>query len=78
MTSEILEKVLEWCEYHVNDPEPFEDDFEDEFAARKSVTICEWDRDFYEVPQDQLFDIMLAANYLHIKLRESSYYCGYT
>lgn len=70
VTSEILEKVLEWCNYHVNGPEPFVDDFQDDFVARPSVTICEWDREFYRVPRDQLFGIMLAAKYLGIKLRK--------
>jgi len=58
---------LEWCTYHVDDPEPFVDEFDDEFESARSVTICPWDRDFYNVEHEFLFDIILAANYLDIQ-----------
>lgn len=69
--SSTLTKVIEWCTYHADDPEPFVDDFEDEFEVNRSVTICPWDQQFYNVEHEILFDIILAANYLDIKLRES-------
>ena len=68
--SATLEKVLEWCTEHADDPEPFVDDFEDEFETTQNVIITPWDRKFYDVEHEIIFDILLAANYLDIKLCE--------
>jgi S-phase kinase-associated protein 1 len=56
----VLEKVIEWCEYHVNDSE-------EDVQESKSLEIDEWDQKYMKVDQESLFDIILAANYLDIK-----------
>ncbi|KAK9898319.1 E3 ubiquitin ligase SCF complex, Skp subunit [Cystobasidium minutum MCA 4210] len=66
--SATFEKVIEWCTHHSDDPEPFVDEFEDEFETARNVVITEWDARFYAVEHEVLFDTLLAANYLDIKL----------
>ena len=34
---------------------------------RRNIEITPWDREFYNVDQSEIFDIVLAANYLDIK-----------
>lgn len=58
VNEKILNKIIKWCIHHVDDP------IEDE---NKSTEIDEWDQGFFEVDQEILFDIILAANYLDIK-----------
>ncbi|KAK6938986.1 SKP1 component, POZ domain [Dillenia turbinata] len=62
VTSKILSKVIEYCKKHVD------------AAASKSSEdrstdedLKTWDADFVKVDQATLFDLILAANYLHIK-----------
>lgn len=64
-------QVLEWCEHHRKDPEPIPEDADD--SRKKTTEISDWDRKFIDVDQEMLFEIILAANYLDIKPRESSY-----
>ncbi|XP_023539883.1 SKP1-like protein 1A [Cucurbita pepo subsp. pepo] len=58
VTSKILAKVIEYCRKHVDassaDPPLSEQD------------LNAWDRDFADVDQATLFDLLLAANYLSI------------
>lgn len=62
-----MEKVIEWCELHKDDPPPpapmpGEEDlmiFNDEISDR--------DKDFLKMEDSVLFDLILAANYLDIK-----------
>ncbi|KAK6462357.1 Skp1 subunit D of kinetochore protein complex CBF3 [Scheffersomyces coipomensis] len=64
----VLSKVLEWCEHHKTTVFPDEDD-ED---AKKTAPIEEWDRTFFRVDQEMLYEIILAANFLNITpLRDS-------
>ncbi|EPE09623.1 scf complex subunit skp1 [Ophiostoma piceae UAMH 11346] len=61
----VLRKVLEYCEYHRNDPLT---NNEDETENRKKTTdISEWDQKYMQVDQEMLFEIILAANYMDIK-----------
>ncbi|XP_023553541.1 SKP1-like protein 1A [Cucurbita pepo subsp. pepo] len=59
VTSKILAKVIEYSHKHVDassaDPRVSEED------------LKAWDRDFVNVDQATLFDLILAANYLNIK-----------
>ncbi|CAG8757100.1 22873_t:CDS:2, partial [Racocetra persica] len=65
VTGKVLEKVLEWCEHHINDP-PLNYDNDD--SRRRNFEIDDWDENFINcVNQDMLFEIILAANYLDIK-----------
>jgi len=67
VTSNVLNKVIEWCTHHRNDPLPAADDDVDTRTSKKSTEIDEWDQKFMQVDQEMLFEIILAANYLDIK-----------
>jgi S-phase kinase-associated protein 1 len=58
ISSNALKKVIEYCEYHLDDKE------EDE---KKGTEISAWDKDFFNVEQSHLFELILAANFLDIK-----------
>eukprot|EP00013_Stygamoeba_regulata_P004321 CAMPEP_0177631378 /NCGR_PEP_ID=MMETSP0447-20121125/1719_1 /TAXON_ID=0 /ORGANISM="Stygamoeba regulata, Strain BSH-02190019" /LENGTH=169 /DNA_ID=CAMNT_0019132861 /DNA_START=125 /DNA_END=634 /DNA_ORIENTATION=+ len=63
VSGKILEKVIKYCEYHHENPEPA-DDKKDE---KKTDDISPWDETFCNVDQATLFELILAANYLDIK-----------
>ncbi|KAN0085612.1 Skp1 family, dimerization domain containing protein [Elaphomyces granulatus] len=74
VNSRVLEKVIEWCTHHRNDPRPSADDKVEGRGEttgpntdHKKIEISEWDQEFMKVEQEMLFEIMLAANYLDIK-----------
>ncbi|KAJ3086889.1 suppressor of kinetochore protein mutant [Quaeritorhiza haematococci] len=60
----ILSKVIEYATYHKDDPPPPP---EDEAKPKSSDDIEEWDREFMNVDQGTLFELILAANYLDMK-----------
>jgi len=61
---EILEKVIEFCTHHVNDPMQ---DIEKPLKSQNMFeVVSEWDANYIEVDQATLFAIILAANYLDI------------
>lgn len=62
--SAVMKNILEWCE-HYKDTEFPEDDQEDD--SKKSAPIEAWDKNFLNVDQEMLYEIILAANYLNIK-----------
>ena len=74
--SEVLRKVIDRCEQHKNDPEP-EKEEENKGGERKQKQIVKlegWDEEFMstinyinEKGESILFDIIIAANYLHIQ-----------
>ena len=73
--SEVLRKVIDWCEHHKNDQEPEkEEESKDGERKQKQIVKLEgWDEEFMstinyinEQGQSILFDIIIAANYLHI------------
>ncbi|KAF9605870.1 hypothetical protein IFM89_021267 [Coptis chinensis] len=56
----VLSKVIEYCKHHVDNPSKIEDrEVDDE--------LKKWDKEFVQVDQNMLFDLILAANYLNIK-----------
>lgn len=55
ITGPIMQKVIEWCEYHKND------------CVENEEKINEWDNNFVNVDQETLFELILATNYLDIK-----------
>ena len=59
-----LKKVIEWATFHKNDPIYPEDDEN----KVKRMDISSWDADFLKVDQGTLFELILAANYLDIKV----------
>ena len=60
VTSSILAKVLEYCNKHVEEGKDQDKD-DGESPLKK------WDADFIKVDQKELFDLIMAANYLNIK-----------
>ncbi len=74
ITSAILEKVITYCVYHhenpsdgSNKPENSPDDSNKSAADKSSADISPWDLNFTAIDQAQLFELILAANYLDIK-----------
>ena len=59
-----VDLVIEYCTHHKDDP-PVPP--EDEVKAKSSEEIGDWDREFINVDQGTLFEVILAANYLDIK-----------
>lgn len=53
VTGKIMVKVVEWCKHHAE--------------HGVSEELSDWDKTFYEMDQSELFDVILAANYLDIK-----------
>ena len=65
VSCQVLEKVLEWCKHHQNDPDPTGGI--DSKSSKTSTDIEEWDQKFIEVVQEMLFNIIFAVNYMDIK-----------
>ena len=64
ITSKVLEKIIQYCKYHHENPTPVSDSTRDD---RKTDDISPWDKSFCDVEQPLLFDLILAANFLDIK-----------
>jgi S-phase kinase-associated protein 1 len=61
VTGKILAKVIEYCNKHVEIPSSEEE------KPRNEDDLKAWDKDFVNVDQATLFELILAANYLNIK-----------
>ncbi|EGT48145.1 hypothetical protein CAEBREN_10018 [Caenorhabditis brenneri] len=57
-----LKLVFEWCEHHKGEAIPEDDD-----SVPKNVVIPEFDAKLMEIDNEQLFNLICAANYLNIK-----------
>ena len=74
VNSEILRRILQWAEYHKNDDDAVPNDEADKEKNEREkrngggAGIPPWDVEFLKVDQDTLFDIILAANYLDVKV----------
>jgi len=65
VTGKILQKVVEYCKYHNEHPDtPSDSEKKDE---KRTDDIIPWDKEFCDVDQATLFELILAANYLDIK-----------
>ncbi|KAK4781366.1 hypothetical protein SAY86_015468 [Trapa natans] len=62
VNSKILSKVVEYCKKHTDASKPAEDR-----SSNVDNDLKAWDAEFVKVDQATLFDLILAANYLHIK-----------
>ena len=62
-----LKKVVEWTTQHKDDPAPVDDLKEKEPGKWKKPELSQWDEDFLQLEQAELYDLLLAANYLEIK-----------
>ena len=68
VTGKILKKVIQYCQHHKDDAPIVEDDKEVFDSARvRSDDISQWDQEYIQVDNEELFEIILAANYLDIK-----------
>lgn len=65
VTGKTLVKVVEYCKYHAEHPTLPKKEGEDE--DEKKNEICGWDADFAKMDKPELFDLILAANYLDVK-----------
>eukprot|EP00054_Salpingoeca_dolichothecata_P031679 m.264263 g.264263 ORF g.264263 m.264263 type:complete len:172 (+) comp27626_c0_seq1:106-621(+) len=63
VTGAILEKVIQYCKQHKDDPILTEE----EQLEKRSEEITGWDADFVKVDQGTLFEMILASNFLDIK-----------
>lgn len=57
--------MIEWATHHKDDPPPKEDE---ENREKRTDDIEPFDREFLKVDQGTLFELILAANYLDMKL----------
>ncbi|KAF9365211.1 hypothetical protein BGX34_010936 [Mortierella sp. NVP85] len=64
VNAKVLEKVIEYCEHHCEDPY---DEPEDDDPRKRKHEMEEWDKNFMDVGQEMIFDLILAANYMDIK-----------
>ena len=64
-----LRKVIAWCTQHQND-NPVEEENTLEASEPGTDNLDSWDKDFFKVDQGILFELILAANYLDIKVRQ--------
>jgi S-phase kinase-associated protein 1 len=58
VSHKILQKVAEYCNYHVEHPTE---------KKEGETVLSAWDKEFCTLPQHDLFELILAANYLDIK-----------
>lgn len=58
-----LAKVIEFCNFHA----AAEETVADGKPSKTPEQVQQWDDDFMRVGQSELFDLILAANYLNIK-----------
>jgi S-phase kinase-associated protein 1 len=57
-------QVIEYATYHKDDPVMPQDD---DTKPKNSDDISEWDKEFMNVDQGTLYELILAANYLDMK-----------
>ena len=63
--AKVLAKILEFCNRQVEIPKTDVDDYRRNSGVDEETK--KWNKEYVEVEQDMLFDIILAANYLNIK-----------
>lgn len=63
VSSDVLEKVIEYCNYYHENSDFITEDSQ----YRTEEDLSEWEKKFCDVDQEILFKIILAANYLDIK-----------
>jgi S-phase kinase-associated protein 1 len=64
--SNVLAKILDYCRHHKDSP-PEEISRPLKSKVLTECGVSEWDNRFVDVPQDHLFELVLAANYMDIK-----------
>lgn len=66
VNSETFQKIVNYCEHHYYHPEVSTDPNHSP-ASKRCDDMVPWDESFIEMEQPQLFEIILASNYLDIK-----------
>ena len=67
--SQVLHKVIEFCEHHLNEPMT---EIEKPLKSQVMADVVQkWYADFVDLEQVLLFELILAANYLDIKVSGS-------
>jgi len=64
VNSTVLKKVIEYCTFHKDDPPTTE---KEEAPSKPDKEIGKWDAAYISLPKDDLFDLVLAANYLDVQ-----------
>jgi S-phase kinase-associated protein 1 len=68
ISGDILDKIIKWLQYHYEDPiEEKDSDDEDNYDVKRNDCISKWDKKFFDVDRETLFELILAANFLNIK-----------
>lgn len=63
--TEMLKKVLDYCRYHVDSPAR---EIEKPLKSTNMVeVVSRWDAEYVNIPQEALFELILAANYMDVK-----------
>jgi len=62
ITERSMEKIIEWCHQHKNDPAPPEG--EEDFTFND--TIDDWDKEFLRMDDGSLFDLILVCSAFRI------------
>ncbi|KAH7696058.1 E3 ubiquitin ligase complex SCF subunit sconC [Aphelenchoides avenae] len=68
----VFNKVVEWCQEHKGQPDPVIEQ-DPNTRERKWFTFSDYEKKFFEVPVEELEELVMAANYLDVK---SLYYYG--
>ncbi|XP_054163890.1 uncharacterized protein LOC128961657 [Oppia nitens] len=67
ITAATLDKVIEWIDYHWDDPIDINDNTdEDDTCAKTTEEMTDWENKYFDIDRDLLFDLLVAANYLNI------------
>merc|ERR1712043_88442 len=61
LTTTTLEKVIDWCTFHRNDVETIQN------SSDNVYDLADWDVQFLTLADSDIFDIIVAADFLHIE-----------
>jgi S-phase kinase-associated protein 1 len=64
VASHVLDIIIEWCRAR-SEPEPLAEDLQENDARAQPLPAA--DVDFFSKHMDRRYDLILAANYLHIE-----------
>jgi len=64
LTEACLEKLIDWCDQHKDDPPPLPVLDEEEDLAMFNDEIGDWDKEFLKIEDSVLFDLILVCMFL--------------
>uniref|UniRef100_A0A915EBG0 Skp1-related protein n=1 Tax=Ditylenchus dipsaci TaxID=166011 RepID=A0A915EBG0_9BILA len=65
VSTKIFKKVLEWCDEHKDAIEPVVQN-DPVTGLRKWFTLTAYEKSFFDVPLDDIVELLTAANYLNL------------